>query len=123
MPEVVVDASALAAMVYGEPEAEAVAQRLAEGILVAPALLWFELENVCLKKLKHHPEDADHYLACRADAPEMGVQVRDVDHVAVVLLARETGLSTYDASYLWLARHLDAELVTLDKELREVASQ
>ena len=28
-----------------------------------------------------------------------------------------TGLTAYDATYLWLAKHLDAELVTLDGEL------
>ena len=31
--------------------------------------------------------------------------------------ARDTGLSAYDAAYLWLARHLGAELVTLDEPL------
>ena len=39
----------------------------------------------------------------------------------VVQLAGETGLSTYDASYLWLSRHLRGELVTLDQALREAA--
>jgi predicted nucleic acid-binding protein len=33
-------------------------------------------------------------------------------------LAVQSGLSAYDASYLWLARHHDAELVTLDKKLQ-----
>jgi predicted nucleic acid-binding protein len=32
-----------------------------------------------------------------------------------------TGLTAYDAAYLWLARHLDAELVTLDTELQRAA--
>jgi predicted nucleic acid-binding protein len=32
-------------------------------------------------------------------------------------LAEATGLTAYDASYLWLARTLNAELVTLDRKL------
>jgi predicted nucleic acid-binding protein len=32
-------------------------------------------------------------------------------------MAKATGLSAYDASYLWLAGTLDADLVTLDKKL------
>jgi predicted nucleic acid-binding protein len=32
-------------------------------------------------------------------------------------LAAATGLTAYDASYLWLARRLGADLVTLDKQL------
>jgi predicted nucleic acid-binding protein len=35
----------------------------------------------------------------------------------VVRLAVDTGLSAYDASYLWLALALKAELVTLDARL------
>ena len=122
MPEVVIDTSALAAMVYGEPTAEAVSQRLVGKTLVAPALLWFELANVCLKKVRHHPEDKEHYLACLAGVSRMGVDTREVDQVATVRLAEEARLSTYDASYLWLARHLGAELVTLDEKLAKVAA-
>ena len=41
-----------------------------------------------------------------------------MDHAEVVALALETGLTAYDASYLWLARRLGLELVTLDKALQ-----
>jgi len=34
-----------------------------------------------------------------------------------VLLALRTGLTPYDASYLWLAGYLGADLVTLDERL------
>ena len=40
-----------------------------------------------------------------------------VDHDGALELAAATGLTAYDASYLWLARKLGAELVTLDKQL------
>jgi uncharacterized protein with PIN domain len=42
----VVDASAIAALLFGEPDAENISERLADGRLVAPALLGFELANV-----------------------------------------------------------------------------
>jgi len=51
----VVDASALAALLFGEPEAEKVASRLEKSRLVAPALLGFEIASVCLKKLRRDP--------------------------------------------------------------------
>ena len=41
----------------------------------------------------------------------------DPDSVDVVLIAKATGLSTYDASYLWLAGYLEADLVTRDGAL------
>ena len=41
---------------------------------------------------------------------------------SVVELALETGLTAYDASYLWLARQFGADLVTLDKALDKAAT-
>jgi predicted nucleic acid-binding protein len=39
-----------------------------------------------------------------------------------VLLAEHNELTAYDASYLWLARRLEAELVTLDQGLEDAWS-
>lgn len=41
-----------------------------------------------------------------------------VDHVVVLRLALDTGLTTYDASYLYVARTLGLPLVTFDGRLR-----
>ncbi len=45
------------------------------------------------------------------------MEIVSVDLAEAVSIADRFGLSAYDASYLWLARALDAELVTLDKKL------
>jgi predicted nucleic acid-binding protein len=113
----VVDASALAALLFGEPEAEAVATRLEGMRLAAPSLLTFELANVCLVKCRRHPAQRGALRAALALRASLGIEVVEVDHDAVVALALETSLTAYDASYLWLARRLGAELVTLDKAL------
>jgi predicted nucleic acid-binding protein len=118
----VVDTSALAALLFGEPEAEAIAGRLDGDRLVAPNLLAFELANVCLVKCRRHPDRRDVLLAGLKLRGRLGVEEIAVDHDAVVELALETGLTAYDASYLWLARQLGADLVTLDKALERAAS-
>lgn len=113
----VVDASALAALLFGEPEAEAVAALIDELQLVAPSLLAFELANVCLVKCRRHPEQRDALVAAFHLREQLGVEEIAVDHACVLDLALATGLTAYDASYLWLARQLGAEMITLDKEL------
>ena len=123
MAVTIVDASALAAVAFGEPQAQAVSGRLTGATLVAPALIWFELANICLKKIRRQPEDAESFLVGLRYALHLGVQAREVDCLAVVALARETGLSGYDASYLWLARELGAELVSLDTQLIEAGKR
>ena len=118
----VVDASALAAVLFREPNAEAVASWLRDTRLVAPALWAFELTNVCLVKIRRHPQDREKLRAMLDVAAEqLSIETVTVDHVGVLELAEATGLTAYDASYLWLARALDCELVTLDKQLAAVA--
>ena len=49
--------------------------------------------------------------------PFLRIRRVNVSIDAVSALALQTGLSGYDAAYLWLARSLDVELVTLDRKL------
>jgi predicted nucleic acid-binding protein len=113
----VVDASALGALLFGEPQAQAVARELASAGLAAPALLPFEVANVAVKKIGRHPELRAVVLTAFALSKRMAIETIAVDQDAVIRLASETGLTAYDASYLWLARTLGAELVTLDQAL------
>jgi predicted nucleic acid-binding protein len=46
-----------------------------------------------------------------------------VDHLEIIDLAAQAGLTTYDASYLWLARKTGGELVTLDKRLLKASGR
>ena len=55
-------------------------------------------------------------LAIALDA-RSGIVWREVDAGDVALVAYATDLTAYDASYLWLAGSLGADLVTLDTKL------
>jgi predicted nucleic acid-binding protein len=118
----VVDASALVALIFVEAEAEQISERLGEFDLVAPALLQFELANACLMKLRRNPDQRDAILSQYFSQAAMLIGTRDVDQVEVLELAEQFRLTAYDASYLWLARELGAELVTLDRQLERAAA-
>jgi predicted nucleic acid-binding protein len=47
----------------------------------------------------------------------MDVGIVEVDHGEALVLGERIGLTAYDAGYLWLARRMSAELVTLDRQL------
>jgi len=117
----VVDASAMAALVFGENEAGLVRNLIRGHNLVAPALLWFEIGSICLKKLKLHPPERAATLAGQQAFLALSVSPMTVDHGAVPEMAERLGLSAYDASYLALALDLPADLVTLDQRLARVA--
>jgi predicted nucleic acid-binding protein len=119
----VVDASALAALIFHEDDADAIDRQLAGAVLVAPALLRFEMTNVCRTKLRQYPDQRDILLDQFSLQAAMSVETHDVNHLETLALSERLGLTTYDASYLWLARELSAELVTLDRQLaRAVAA-
>lgn len=82
------------------------------------ALLGFELANVCLTKMRRDPRQRESLRAAFRLAQDLSIESVAVDHAAVLDLAEATGLTAYDASYLWLARALGAaSLVTLDRKL------
>jgi predicted nucleic acid-binding protein len=113
----VVDASALAALVFGEPEAEAVVRRLRSASLAAPTLLWHEMASVCLKKMNKYPDQRAALRQAFDLALKLPISILTVDDGGALDLAEAKGITAYDAAYLWLAGHLKAKLVTLDARL------
>lgn len=119
----VVDASALGAILFGEPAAVEVGDRLEDVVLIAPALLRFELANTCWKKIRRHPEQRDALVAAHGLLDRMEIHEVDIRFGEVLELADSEGITAYDASYLWLARSLDLDLVTLDGVLARAAAE
>jgi predicted nucleic acid-binding protein len=120
---VVVDASAVAAVVFGEPGGEAVRRELRGQPLHAPSLIDYELTHVAWKTLRRTPSDAAAILEALGAVARLGVIHAQPDMVQVLALASATGLTTYDASYLWVAKSLGVALVTLDRELAQAAGR
>jgi predicted nucleic acid-binding protein len=119
----IVDASAIAAIVFGEPGSARIEAEIAGHRLAAPSLLPFEIGNVCLKKLRAHPDRSESILAGFARYADIPIDLHACDPASVVEAARATGLSAYDASYLLLAAQLSAKLVTLDEKLGKAAAR
>jgi predicted nucleic acid-binding protein len=117
----VVDPSVVAAILFGEPEAEAAVQRIGDARLIAPTLLAFELANVCLTKCRRHPDRRNKLIAAYALRERFGIEEVAVEVEAALGLAETTGLTVYDASYRSLARAHNVSLVTFDRALDRAA--
>jgi predicted nucleic acid-binding protein len=115
----VIDASALAAILFGEPDAQAVVEALADSKLLAPTLIEYELGNTCLKKCRRYPELTGQLRSSFSEMKSLDLRLYDVDSPATLALADKHSLSFYDASYLWLAQELKLPLVTLDTRMRK----
>ena len=118
---VVVDASALASLLFGEPDAEVVAAQLANRQLTAPTLLRYELASVYLKKLRRYESERDALTEMLRSYPQLGIDEVQPDPDGLAYLVEQTGLTAYDAAYLWIGRLLGAPIVTLDVRLAKAA--
>lgn len=119
MPVTVVDASAVAAVLFDELEAAPIVASVA-GRLVAPALLRYELASVCTTKLIRHPERAPQIDARWQLLDSLTIDYIEPDWSSLPRLAHRWSLSAYDAAYLQTALRLKARLVTLDRRLAAV---
>ena len=116
----VVDSSMVCAVLFDEPERGQAQSRLAGRHLVAPQLLDHEVANVAVKKQrKGMPESAVEQAL--ADYLSQDIELMNTDIAAQYALARQYGLSAYDAAYLWLAADLKTPLATFDRQLAEAA--
>jgi len=121
MADKVVDASALAAVVFEEPASQQIVQRLAGATLFAPPILVFELANIAWKKSLKYPDQAERINLALEAFLLLPVRQIATDFLRILDLAISTGVTTYDAAYLVAAQEMSVELVTLDKKLEAIA--
>ena len=116
MRAIVVDASALAAVLFNEPEGEPVLASV-DGALAAPNVLLYELASICAAKLARQPANADTILSRYRLFVELDIELTEPDWLGLPQLANEWRISAYDAAYLQLALARKAPLVTIDARL------
>jgi predicted nucleic acid-binding protein len=122
LADAVVDASAIGAIIFAEPDGSRVQDVLQDRRLFAPDILTYEVVNIGLKKLRRGLGDTATITAALRLFEETAIAKLPVDPQAVFAVAQRHKLSAYDASYLWLAQRYGMSLITLDKAL-EAASR
>jgi predicted nucleic acid-binding protein len=105
--------------------ADAVLECLHDGEAFVPPIWPLEVGNVLLmaeRKGRLGKADVVRFVELLGDLP-ISVEQETPERMltAVLVLARDTGLSTYDASYLDLAMRLDLPIATRDQSLLKAA--
>lgn len=113
----IVDASAIVALIFNEPEAERIAGLVKGQKLATATIFGFELANVCLMKSRRQPQQRDAIMAAYGLLHHLDIEEYPVKQAEVLALAEATRLTHYGASYLWLSHRVAAPLITLDRAL------
>ena len=125
---IVVDASAAISWVLDD-ERDALARAMAAEVLThgayVPPLFLSEIQNVLLLAIRHERaslNEVAEVLGAITRLPlSIDISALGLGSIRVVEIAVSSGLSVYDATYIVLARVLDAHLMTRDKRMRSAA--
>ncbi len=88
---------------------------------ISHGLIFHEIGNVAWKCSKFGQISREDAEAALLKAGGVLVEIaRDMDYSKIYRIAAETGLTFYDASYVWLARARGLKLRTRDKEVLRI---
>lgn len=119
--KLVVDASAVLAVLLNEPEKPSLVSATAGATLLAPGCLHWEVGNAFSALLKRKAlslEEASNGLSIFSTIP---IQEMEVSLAEAMELCHRHAIYAYDAYYLQLARKSGLELLTLDRRMIQVA--
>lgn len=107
------------------PYADSILDRLTETVAVVPSIWSLEVVNALLvaeRRKRISKADSIRFTALLSQLP-INIEYETPERVTkdLLLLARTTDLSSYDASYLDLAMRKGVPLATSDKKLRKAA--
>lgn len=119
--DIVIDTSALLAVIVGEPERDRIIELTCGHTLVGPGVIPWEIGNAFSAMLKQR--------RLTLDAAQKGLRIfhavplrfLKVDMANVLALAHHAGLYAYDACFLECAVRHAAPLLTLDNGLKLAA--
>ncbi len=119
--DVVIDTSALVAVIVGEPEKDQIVKLTSGHTLIGPGSIPWEVGNAFSAMLKQHRLTSQE--AHKGIAVFQGIPVRYIrsDLANALSLAHQSNMYAYDAYFLDCAIRCNAPLLTLDKQLVKAA--
>lgn len=119
--DIVIDTSALLAVIVGEPERDRIVELTSGHMLIGPGAIPWEIGNAfsaMLKRRRVTVVEAQEGLRIFRTVP---LRFVTVDMAHAISLAHQVGMYAYDAYFLECAARHAAPLLTLDRGLKRAA--
>ena len=121
--DIVIDASAILAVIVDEPERERIIELTTGHNLVGPGSIPWEIGNAFSSMLKQHRLSIEAVKRGLGIFQTIPIRYLAVDMDNALLIAHENRLYAYDAYFLDCAARHAAPLLTLDRPLKRVADK
>ena len=119
--EIVIDASALIAVIADEPEADTVLKYSQNAIFFSPNVISFEIANSLSRMLKKGLiNDHSKMVDLIKSFQQIPIKLFENNLQNVIKIVWDYKIYAYDAFYLETAKSLNIPLLTLDKEMKKI---
>jgi predicted nucleic acid-binding protein len=121
--DIVADTNIFLTVALNEPEKARIIRLTASASVIAPEILPYEIGNALSAMVKRQKLTGTEALAVEKLASGIPVRLVSVDIQASLQLAISYGIYAYDAYFLQCARMYSLPLLTLDRGMKQVATQ
>ena len=119
--DLVIDTSAIIAVIANEPERQAIVAQAADSALVAPASVHWEVGNAFSAMFRRRRITLEQARLAIRSYEQIRIRFMDIDLTQSLELSEQLDIYAYDAYVLASAFNLRLPLLTLDRRLAAVA--
>jgi predicted nucleic acid-binding protein len=122
--EILLDASAIMAVIADEPESEIVINCTRDAIIISPNMVSFEIANGLTKMMKKKIIDTqEKMIDLIKNFKKISIKMVEADLKKSLEIAWEYKIYAYDAFYLETAKRLNLPLLTFDGGMKRVGKE
>ena len=120
--DIVIDTSALIAVIAGEPERDRIVDLTSGHTLIGPGSIPWEVGNAFSAMLKQGRLEIHAALKGLEIFQNIPIRYMRTDFEHALTIAHQKGIYAYDAYFLYCAIRFAAPLLTLDRKLMAIAT-
>ena len=122
--EIVIDTSAILAVIADEPESEIVIKNTQNAVLVSPVIISFEITNALTRMMrKGIIKSKEKMLELIKSFKKIPIKLNELNIEKTLDIAWNHKIYAYDAFYLETAKRLNLPLLTFDNGMRKVGKE
>jgi predicted nucleic acid-binding protein len=118
---IVIDASALLAVLLNEREREDIIEHTSGKVLMAPGSLTWEIGNALSAMFKRNRINQEQATTVLRNFHSIPIRLVDVNLDEAIIIATTLRIYAYDAYFLECAKRFNTKLLTLDQGLAKAA--
>ena len=122
--EILLDASAIIAIIANEPEREYVISNTRNSILVSPNIITIEIFNGLTRMMRKKIIDSkEKMLELIKNFKKIPIKMEEINIEKSIDIAWKYRIYAYDACYLETAKRLNLPLITFDDNMKKIGTE